>query len=63
MFIECSSVQFTDDYYIILLNRGGPGSFGIVTDYGLDGPGSNPGRDEIFHPPKLALWPTQPLVK
>ena len=28
---------------------GGPGSsVGIATDYGLDGPGSNPGGDEIF---------------
>ena len=27
----------------------GPGSsIGIETDYGLDGPGSNPGGDEIF---------------
>jgi len=25
-------------------------SFGIATDYGLDGPGSNPGGDEIFRP-------------
>ena len=30
----------------------GPGnSVGIATDYGLDGPGSNPGGDEIFRPP------------
>ena len=29
----------------------GPGSLvGIATDYGLDGPGSNPGADEIFPP-------------
>ena len=29
----------------------GPGSsVGIATDYGLDGPGSNPGADEIFPP-------------
>jgi hypothetical protein len=29
-----------------------PGSsIGIATDYGLDGPGSNPGGDEIFRPP------------
>jgi len=28
-----------------------PGSsVGIATDYGLDGPGSNPGGDEIFPP-------------
>ena len=25
-------------------------SFDIATDYGLDGPGSNPGGDEIFPP-------------
>ena len=33
----------------------GPGSsVGIATDYGLDGPGSNPGGDEIFrHPDRL----------
>ena len=30
----------------------GPGSsVSIATDYGLDGPGSNPGGDEIFCPP------------
>ena len=39
----------------------GPGSsVGIVTDYWLDGPGSNPGGDEIFRPFKPALGPTQP---
>ena len=43
---------------------GGPGiSVGIATDYGLDGPGSNPGGDEIFRPSKPALGPTQPPVK
>jgi len=43
---------------------GGPGiSVGIGADYGLDGPGSNPGGDEIFLPSRLALGPTQPPVK
>jgi len=33
----------------------GPGSsVGILADYGLDGPGSNPGRDEIFRPSRPA---------
>ena len=38
-----------------------PGSsVGIATDYQLDGPGSNPGADEIFRPSRPALGPTQP---
>jgi len=42
----------------------GPGSsVGIATDYGLDGSGSNPGRDEIFRPSRPALRSTQPPVK
>ena len=35
----------------------------IATDYGLDGPGLNPGGDEIFRPSRPALGPTQPPVK
>jgi len=31
---------------------GSGSSVGITTDYGLDGPGSNPGGDEIFRPPR-----------
>ena len=38
-------------------------SVGIVTDYGLDGPGSNPGRDEIFRLSRPALGPTQSSVQ
>jgi len=42
----------------------GPGSsVDIATDYGLDGPGSIPGRDETFRPSGPALGPTQPPVK
>jgi hypothetical protein len=42
----------------------GPGSsVGIATDYGLDGPGSNPGGKEIFRPSRPALESTQPPVK
>ena len=41
---------------------GGPvSSVGIATDYGLDGPGSNPVGDEIFRPSRPALGPTQSL--
>jgi len=38
-------------------------SVGIATDYELNGPGSNPGGDEIFRPSRPALGPTQPPVK
>ena len=42
----------------------GPGcSVCIATDYGLDGPGSNPSKDEIFRLSRPALGPTQPPVK
>jgi len=42
----------------------GPGSsVGIATNYGLEGPGSNPGGDEIFLLFRPALGPTQPPVK
>ena len=50
--------------YIADIHTCGPGSsVGIATDYGLDGPGSNPGGDEIFRPSRPALGPTQPPVK
>jgi len=43
------------------MSKSGSGSsVGIVTDYGLDGPGSNPGGDEIFRPSRPALGPIQP---
>jgi len=48
----------------LLPSLGGPdSSVGTVTDYGLDGPGSNPGGDEIFRPSIPALGPTQPPVQ
>ena len=42
---------------------GSGSSVSIVTDYELDGPGSNPGGDEILCPSRQALGPTQPPVK
>jgi len=42
----------------------GPGSsVGIATDYGLEGPESNSGGDEIFRLSRPALRPTQPPIK
>ena len=49
---------------VVIILKYGPGSsVGIATDYGLDGPWSNPGEDEIFHLSRPALGPTQPPVK
>jgi len=48
---------------IITANCGLGTSFGIATDYRLDGPGSKPSGDEIFRPSRPALGPTQPPVK
>ena len=42
---------------------GSGSSVGIATDYGLDGPGSNPVGDEIFRQSRPALGLTQPPVK
>ena len=42
---------------------GSGSSVGMATDYGLDGPGSNPGGDEIFRPSRPTLGPTQPPVQ
>ena len=47
----------------ILVLRGPGSSVGIVTDYGMEDPGSNPSRDEIIHPSRPALGPNQPPVK
>jgi len=48
----------------VTIRYGGPGSsVGIATDYGLDGPRSNPDEDEIFRPSRPALGLTQPPVK
>ena len=39
----------TLQFLVVHIGSSGPGSsVGIATDYGLDGPGSNPSGDEIF---------------
>jgi len=40
-------------FYLYANMCGSDSSVGIATDYGLDGPGSNPGGDEIFRPSRL----------
>jgi len=55
---------FTGNYYYKYRAHSGPGSsVGIATDYGLDGPGSNPGGGQDFPSVQPALWPTQPTVQ
>jgi len=50
--------------YIYIYSKSGPcSSVGIAADYRLDGPGFNPGGNEIFRPSRPDLWPTQPPVK
>jgi len=56
--------DFWTDFYLPCLKLSGPhNSVGIATDNGLDGPGSNPGGDEIFRPSRPVLGSTQPPVK
>jgi len=38
-------------------------SVGIANGYGLDSPGPNPGGNEIFHPSRPELRPTQTPVQ
>ena len=52
------------DFNLCTVPVGRPGSsVDIATDYGLDGPESNSGGDEIFRPSRPALGPTQAPVK
>jgi len=63
-FIWSLRIFSTTELYSLYWEVCGPGSsVGIVTDYGMDGPGSNPGGHEIFRPSRPALGPTQSPVK
>ena len=63
LFVLCFCiVSFVYMYSYLFCLRGPGSSVGIATDYGLDGPASNPGGDEIFRPSRPALGPTQPPV-
>jgi len=46
---------FSVNFNIFFLTCGPGSSVGIATDYGLDGPGSNPCEDEIFRLSRPAL--------
>ena len=58
----CTSGKVSVFNEIITSNRPGS-SVAIATDYGLDGPGSNLGGDEIFRLSRPALGPTQHPIK
>ena len=60
MVVEFVEINYV---YIYILASGLGSSVGTATDYGLDGPGSNPGANELFRPTRPALGPTQPPVK
>ena len=58
--LKCLSIKIFSVLFIspnFLLRRGPGSSVGIVTDYGLDGPGSYPGGDEIFRPSRRPRGP------
>ena len=58
-FSEYTYHNFSEYFPYILIRS----SVGIATDYVLDGPGSNPGGDEILRPSRPALGPTQSHLK
>ena len=63
-YLDCDFDDKDTEYVLFIMFCCGAGSsVGIATDYGLDGPGSNPGGDEIFCPSRPALGPTQPPVQ
>ena len=58
----CVNIKYMYMYMYMHMFRLGS-SVGIATDYGLDVPVSNPDGNEIFHPSKPALGPTQPPLQ
>ena len=62
--LQKALVQFVYIFSFVSIQNSGPGSsVGIATDYGLVGPGSNLGGDEIFCLSRPALGHTQPPVQ
>ena len=59
----CRLVSRYRHFGTVHFHRGPGSSVCTATDYGLDGPGTNPGGDEIFRLSRPALGPTQPPVK
>jgi len=57
----CEMEQWGQFNEVIPMDSGS--SVGIANDYGLGGPGSIPGGDEILCPSRPALGPTQPPIQ
>ena len=59
-FLSTNTISLFTAQYVVF---GGPGSsVGIVTDYGLGGPGSNPGGARISSPVQTGPGAHQPTV-
>ena len=61
-YIESAHIFSAVFFVAYYTNCGLGNSVSIATDYGLDGPGSSPGEDEIFRPSRPAVGPIQPPV-
>ena len=63
--LNCNKQRLIGHYIWLSIDdlRGPGSSVGIVTDYELEGPGSNPGGDEIFRLSRPTLGPTLSPVK
>jgi len=59
----CSTVRIGEFTSLRIMFAGRVAQSVKRLSYGLDGPGSNPGGDEIFRLSRSALGPTQPPVK
>jgi len=62
-FWDLSTNLYAYFYKVVWSSCGLGSSVNIVTDYGLDGPGLNPGGDEIFCSSRPAMRPIQPPAK
>jgi len=61
--IGMSLTKYLNNSNLLSTKRGLGSSVDMATEYGLDGPGSNPGVNGISRPSRPILGPTQTPVK